>query len=211
MRTETDLERPRVSPSPAARPASAWRWCSRFTARGAHVAFVARTASAVERTARATGAHGIVGDVGRKEDIYPIALQITGMLGGLDVLDQQRLEPRPGAALAPRRHRMRGAGAGARRQPLGPFRLTKALLRRARRIGARAARRRSWSTSRATPRSTPMPAGAPTARARRRCATDRDLGRGSGRRRRALPLASIPATWTRRCTRSPCPTPIRRR
>ena len=32
------------------------------------------------------GAHGIVGDVAQKEDIYPIALQIAGNLGGLDVL-----------------------------------------------------------------------------------------------------------------------------
>jgi len=54
--------------------------------RGANIAFVARTASSVKRTARAIGAHGIVGDVGRKEDIHPIALQITGLLGGLDVL-----------------------------------------------------------------------------------------------------------------------------
>ena len=57
-----------------------------FSARGARVAFVARTASSVKRTARATGAHGIVGDVGRREDIHPLALQITGLLGGLDVL-----------------------------------------------------------------------------------------------------------------------------
>src|SRR5262245_16340182 len=55
-------------------------------ARGARVAFVARTASSVQRTARQLGVHGIVGDVGRKEDIYPTALQITGVLGGLDVL-----------------------------------------------------------------------------------------------------------------------------
>jgi NAD(P)-dependent dehydrogenase (short-subunit alcohol dehydrogenase family) len=54
--------------------------------RGANVAFVARTASSVKRAARATGAHGIVGDVGHREDIYPLALQVTGLLGGLDVL-----------------------------------------------------------------------------------------------------------------------------
>jgi NAD(P)-dependent dehydrogenase (short-subunit alcohol dehydrogenase family) len=52
----------------------------------AHVAFVARTARAVERTASETAACGIVGDIGRKEDIYPIALQVTGNLGGLDAL-----------------------------------------------------------------------------------------------------------------------------
>jgi NAD(P)-dependent dehydrogenase (short-subunit alcohol dehydrogenase family) len=57
-----------------------------FAARGARVAFVARTVSAVERTAAETGAFGLVGDISRKEDIYPIALQIMGELGGLDVL-----------------------------------------------------------------------------------------------------------------------------
>ena len=57
-----------------------------LAARGARVAFVARTVSAVERTAAETGAFGLVGDIGRKEDIYPIALQIMGELGGLDVL-----------------------------------------------------------------------------------------------------------------------------
>jgi NAD(P)-dependent dehydrogenase (short-subunit alcohol dehydrogenase family) len=55
--------------------------------RGAHVAFVARTPEHVNAVARAhPGAHGIVGDVARKEDIYPIALQIAGNLGGVDVL-----------------------------------------------------------------------------------------------------------------------------
>ncbi|WP_376705272.1 SDR family NAD(P)-dependent oxidoreductase [Mesorhizobium sp. ISC25] len=48
---------------------------------GAFVAFVARTAASVERVADETGAHGIVGDVGKKADIYPIALQVTASLG----------------------------------------------------------------------------------------------------------------------------------
>src|SRR5215204_376891 len=55
--------------------------------RGARVAYVARTRERVERVARENiGAHGIVGDVASKEDIYPIALQVVGELGGLDVL-----------------------------------------------------------------------------------------------------------------------------
>src|SRR5215213_11887603 len=55
--------------------------------RGARVAFVARTHDRVEQVARENpGAHGIAGDVSVKEDIYPIAIQITGELGGLDVL-----------------------------------------------------------------------------------------------------------------------------
>ncbi|MER8963369.1 SDR family NAD(P)-dependent oxidoreductase, partial [Mesorhizobium sp. M0701] len=57
-----------------------------LAAMNACVAFVARTAANVERIADETGAHGIVGDVGKKEDIYPIALQVTASLGGLDVL-----------------------------------------------------------------------------------------------------------------------------
>src|SRR5829696_8768628 len=55
--------------------------------RGARVAFVARTRERVATVARENvGAHGIVGDVASKEDIYPIALQVVGELGGLDVL-----------------------------------------------------------------------------------------------------------------------------
>ncbi len=73
-----------------------------LSARGAHVAFVARTEAAVERTSHSTGARGIVGDVGRKDDIYPIALQIVGNLGGLDVLinNASSLGPTPLALLA---------------------------------------------------------------------------------------------------------------
>lgn len=53
-----------------------------LTAMGACVAFVARTAANVERIADATGAYGIVGDVGKKDDIYPIALQVTAASAG---------------------------------------------------------------------------------------------------------------------------------
>src|SRR5689334_17533535 len=55
--------------------------------RGARVAFVARTAARIDEVARRIpGTHGIAGDIARKEDIHPIALQITTALGGLDVL-----------------------------------------------------------------------------------------------------------------------------
>src|SRR3984893_1623699 len=58
-----------------------------FLARGARVAFAARRRDRVEDVGREhPGAHGIVGDVSAKDDIYPIAMQITGELGGLDVL-----------------------------------------------------------------------------------------------------------------------------
>src|ERR1035438_2752744 len=58
-----------------------------FLSRGANVAFVARGAERVDRVAEEQpGAHGIAGDVSAKDDIYPIAVQIAGELGGLDVL-----------------------------------------------------------------------------------------------------------------------------
>jgi NAD(P)-dependent dehydrogenase (short-subunit alcohol dehydrogenase family) len=60
---------------------------SRLHQQGAHIAFVARGRERVDRVARDfPGTHGIVGDVASKEDIYPLALQILGTLGGLDVL-----------------------------------------------------------------------------------------------------------------------------
>src|ERR1044072_1357241 len=55
--------------------------------RGARVAFVARTRERVAQVAQENrGTHGIVGDVSSKTDIYPMAIQITGELGGLDVV-----------------------------------------------------------------------------------------------------------------------------
>src|SRR5262245_66192194 len=57
-----------------------------LAARGAAVAFVARDATRVDEVARRLGtAHGFVGDVARKDDIHPIALQFTGALGGLEI------------------------------------------------------------------------------------------------------------------------------
>jgi NAD(P)-dependent dehydrogenase (short-subunit alcohol dehydrogenase family) len=95
---------------------------------GADVAFVARTAAAVERTAKETGAHGIIGDVGRKDDIYPIALQVTSSLGGLDVLvnNASTLGPTPLALLADTACVDLEQALAV--NLLGPFRLTKALL-----------------------------------------------------------------------------------
>ena len=99
-----------------------------LTARGARVAFVARHADAVAQVAAETGACGVVGDVGRKDDIYPIALQVTGNLGGLDVLihNASSLGPVPLALLADTDCEDFEAVLAV--NVLGPFRLTKALL-----------------------------------------------------------------------------------
>ena len=97
--------------------------------RGAHVAFVARTAEHVAAVARAhRGTHGIVGDVSKKDDIYPIALQILGSLGGLDVLinGASSLGPTPLALLADTD--CESFELALATNVLGPFRLTKALL-----------------------------------------------------------------------------------
>jgi NAD(P)-dependent dehydrogenase (short-subunit alcohol dehydrogenase family) len=100
-----------------------------LTRRGAHVAFVARTPERVQQIAHEhPHTHGIVGDVARKEDIYPIALQIMGELDGLDVLvnNASSLGPTPLRLLADTdcEDFERALAANL----LGPFRLTKALL-----------------------------------------------------------------------------------
>ncbi len=97
--------------------------------RGARVAFVARGGDRVARVARENpGAHGIVGDVARKEDIHPIALQILGNLGGLDVLvnNASSLGPVPLRLLADTD--CEDFELALATNLLGPFRLTKALL-----------------------------------------------------------------------------------
>ncbi|HLH50896.1 MAG TPA: SDR family oxidoreductase [Roseiarcus sp.] len=98
-----------------------------LTRRGARVAFVARTVSSVERVARETGTHGIVGDVGRKDDIYPIALQILSNLGGLDVLinNASSLGPVPLALLSDTECEELEAALAV--NLFGAFRLTRAL------------------------------------------------------------------------------------
>jgi NAD(P)-dependent dehydrogenase (short-subunit alcohol dehydrogenase family) len=97
--------------------------------RGCRVAFVARTRERVEQVARdLPGTHGIVGDVSRKEDIHPIALQISAALGGLDVLvnNASSLGPVPLALLADTQ--CEHFALALETNVVGPFRLTKALL-----------------------------------------------------------------------------------
>ena len=74
------------------------------------------------------GAHGIVADVGKKEDIYPTAIQITGELGGLDVLinNASILGPTPLKLLSDTECEDLEAVFAA--NFFGPFRLTKALM-----------------------------------------------------------------------------------
>jgi NAD(P)-dependent dehydrogenase (short-subunit alcohol dehydrogenase family) len=97
--------------------------------RNAHVAFVARGAGRVRSLADALpGSHGIVGDVARKDDIHPIAIGITGALGGLDVLvnNASSLGPVPLALLADTE--CEALEEALATNVVGPFRLTKALL-----------------------------------------------------------------------------------
>jgi NAD(P)-dependent dehydrogenase (short-subunit alcohol dehydrogenase family) len=97
--------------------------------RGARVAFVARNREGVERVARERpDAHGIVGDVSQKEDVYPIAIQVLGALGGLDVLvnNASSLGPVPLVPLADTE--CEDLELALATNVVGPFRLTKALL-----------------------------------------------------------------------------------
>jgi len=100
-----------------------------FLNRGAQVAFVARHRDGAERVVREhKGAHGVVGDLSKKDDIYPIAIQLVGALGGLDVLinNASDLGPTPLALLADTE--CEDLERALATNLLGPFRLTKALL-----------------------------------------------------------------------------------
>jgi NAD(P)-dependent dehydrogenase (short-subunit alcohol dehydrogenase family) len=97
--------------------------------RGARVAFVARHADRVTAVARdSANSHGIVGDVARKDDIYPIAVQVLGELGGLDVLvnNASDLGPVPLRLLADTE--CEDLERAIATNLVGPFRLTKAML-----------------------------------------------------------------------------------
>src|SRR6476619_1585064 len=96
---------------------------------GAHVAFVARGRERIEQVRRQLPkTHGILGDVARKDEIHPIAIQIASALGGLDVLvnNASSLGPVPLASLADTS--CEDLELALATNLLGPFRLTKALL-----------------------------------------------------------------------------------
>jgi len=99
-----------------------------FARHGARVAFLARHEDGVRRTrADVPGTFGISADVGRKEDIHPAALQITGWLGGVDVLvnNASALGPVPLALLADTDCEALEEALAV--NVLGPFRLTRTL------------------------------------------------------------------------------------
>ncbi|MEM1206327.1 MAG: SDR family oxidoreductase [Acidobacteriota bacterium] len=100
-----------------------------FTRRGAEVAFVARDGERVQEVADShPGSHGIAGDVSKKEQIHPVAMQINASLGGLDLLvnNASSLGPVPLAPLADTE--CEDFEEALATNLLGPFRLTKALL-----------------------------------------------------------------------------------
>jgi NAD(P)-dependent dehydrogenase (short-subunit alcohol dehydrogenase family) len=102
---------------------------SELTARGARVGFVARRRELVEKVEREVqGSIGVVGDVGNKDDVHPIALQLTGRLGGVDVLihNASSLGPTPLRPLADTDCEDLELALAV--NVVGPFRLTKALL-----------------------------------------------------------------------------------
>jgi NAD(P)-dependent dehydrogenase (short-subunit alcohol dehydrogenase family) len=155
-----------------------------------------------------TGACGIVGDVGRKEDIYPVALQVLGNLGGLDALinSASALGPVPLSLLADTE--CEELEQALQVNLLGPFRLTKALL------GALAASARSKrgaavinisSDAAVTPYARWGAYGASKAALHHLTA----IWAEEARYKASPSSRSIPATWTRRCTPWPFPTPIR--
>ena len=113
-----------------------------LAARGARIAFIARNPQRVQRTTRdIPGSHGIVGDISHKDDIHPVAMQVTAALGGLDVLvnNASSLGPVPLALLADTD--CEALEDALATNLVGPFRLTKALL------GALAASARSGLSS----------------------------------------------------------------
>jgi NAD(P)-dependent dehydrogenase (short-subunit alcohol dehydrogenase family) len=95
----------------------------------ARVAFVARRRDRIDDVVRRwPEAHGIAGDVARKEDIHPIAMQLASALGGVDVLinNASSLGPVPLLPLADTD--CEDLETALATNLLGPFRLTKALL-----------------------------------------------------------------------------------
>jgi NAD(P)-dependent dehydrogenase (short-subunit alcohol dehydrogenase family) len=178
-----------------------------LSCRGARVAFIARNREGVERVVRERPeVSGIVGDVSRKDDIHPIAIQVLGALGGLDVLinNASSLGPVPLVSLADTD--CEDLELAIATNLVGPFRLTKALL------GSLAASARDgrqpmvvnlssdaavtvyagWGAYGASKAGSIISAGS---------------GTKSSRQKESESCPSIPEIWIRRCTRSPSQAP----
>jgi hypothetical protein len=70
--------------------------------RGAQVRFVARKGEGVERVMRELPqARGVVGDVSKRAEIHPMALQLVGLLGGVNVLVNNASDPGPAPLALP--------------------------------------------------------------------------------------------------------------
>ncbi|MDQ3038167.1 MAG: SDR family oxidoreductase [Myxococcota bacterium] len=98
-------------------------------ARGAKVGVVARGRERIDALEAAHASIiGVVGDVGRKEDIHPIAMQLVGRLGGVDVLvnNASSLGPVPLRPWADTE--CEDLEVALATNVLGPHRLTRALL-----------------------------------------------------------------------------------
>ena len=176
--------------------------------RGALVAFIGRHRDGVDRVAHERpGTTGIVGDISRQGDIHPIAIQVLGALGGLDVLinNASSLGPVPLVPLADTE--CEDLERALATNVVGPFRLTKALLGSLA-ASAREGRRPLVVNVSSDAAITPYAGGAPTAPARRHSIISAGSGTKSSRRKASVSCPSIPGTWTRRCVRWPSPTPI---
>jgi NAD(P)-dependent dehydrogenase (short-subunit alcohol dehydrogenase family) len=97
--------------------------------RGSQIAFVARGREGVERILHEhPSAHGIVGDVSKKDDIHAIAIQIAGVLGGVDVLINNASDLGPAQLELLADTECEDLERALATNVLGPFRLTKTLL-----------------------------------------------------------------------------------
>jgi len=98
-------------------------------AQGAHIAFIARDAARVRRLAeRLPGTHGIAGDVADKQATHALALQVSSVLGGLDLLVNNASVLGPARLVPLADTECEDFEAALAANLLGPFRLTKALL-----------------------------------------------------------------------------------
>ena len=96
---------------------------------GAHVAFIARSEKHVHALgARLRGTHGIVGDVADKTSVHALALQVTALLGGLDLLVNNASTLGPQSLVPLADTECEDFESALATNVLGPFRLTKALL-----------------------------------------------------------------------------------